>query len=158
MALTGCRGRLGGRSPAVALRGNGCEGLVETIKMVVLDILYGQQEAGVPEPVGRQKTPDQVGRSTCYSTRIWAFSIIFDLVLRCDARPSAVDDGRSRRAEIVWRIQKQPKSLWQLQPCHCGSRGAARVPQPVGTGSHAILLCWPLGEALAEPPQFCPTL
>ncbi|MEM9859504.1 MAG: TonB-dependent receptor, partial [Bacteroidota bacterium] len=38
--------------------------------------------------------------------------------------------GRSRRAAIVWHIEKQPKSLRQ-QACHCGSSGAAREPRPV---------------------------
>ena len=57
-----------------------------------------------------KKTPDPVGRITCYSTRIWAFSIVFELALRRDARPSADDDDRSRRAAIVWQTEEQPKS------------------------------------------------
>ena len=70
----------------------------------------------VPEPVGRKKSPEPVGRITCYSTRIWAFSIVYDLALRRDARPSAAADDRSRRAAIVWQTEKQPKSnpCWDL--------------------------------------------
>ena len=134
------------KSKLEAEPGDGCDGLVEAIETVVSVIPCERRKPTerrrkacwdlenfhkVPEPVGRRKTPEPVGRNTCYSTRIWAFSIVFELALRRDARPSADDDDRSRRAAIVWHIEKQPKSLRQ-QACHCGSSGAAREPRPVG--------------------------
>ena len=78
-----------------------------------------------------KKTPDRVGRIAFYSTRIRAFSIIFDIALQRDAQLSAVDDGHSRHAAIVEYIEMQPKSP-QQQPCHCGSSGAGKEPRPVG--------------------------
>ena len=138
--------RIFSESKLEAEPGDGCDGLVEAIETVVSVIPCERRKPTerrrkacwdlenfhkVPEPVGRRKTPEPVGRNTCYSTRIWAFSIVFELALRRDARPSADDDDRSRRAAIVWHIEKQPKSLRQ-QACHCGSSGAAREPRPVG--------------------------
>ena len=138
--------RILSKSKLEAEPGDGCDGLVEAIETVVSVIPCERRKPTerrrkacwdlenfhkVPEPVGRRKTPEPVGRNTCYSTRIWAFSIVFELALRRDARPSADDDDRSRRAAIVWHIEKQPKSLRQ-QACHCGSSGAARDPRPVG--------------------------
>ena len=107
--------------------------------------------------VGSARTSGPIGRITCYSTGIWAFSISFNLALRRNARPSAVDDGRSRRAAIVEYIEKQPESPGQ-QPCHCSSSGAANMPDSVGQITcDSTIVCWPLCEAPAEPPH-CHTL
>ena len=73
MAPTGCGGRMGGGSPAVALRGcmraqlqrarrdNRDGGLGYPVRVTG----GGGRASEVPEPVGRKKTPDPVGRITC---------------------------------------------------------------------------------------------
>ena len=75
--------RVFSKSKLEAARGHGCDGLVETIETLVSVIPCKRRKSTerrrkacwdlenfhqVPEPVGRKKTPDPVGRITCYST------------------------------------------------------------------------------------------
>ena len=137
-------GRMFSKSQLEAVPANGCNGLFSSrlkrwsqlsrtsdgsrphagsLGQGVLGLREFSQSARTCWP---KKTPDPVARITCYSTRIWAFSVVFALALQRDARLSA-DDDRSCRAAIVWHIEKQPKSLLQLA-CHCGSSRATKEP------------------------------
>ena len=88
------------------MSGHGCDGLAETIEMVVSVISCERRKAterrrkACWDLENFHQVPDPVGRNTCCSTRIWAFSIVFALALR--------RDDSFRRAAIGCHMEQQP--------------------------------------------------